>query len=462
MPAPIAHSAFHGLIGVACRDITPPVGIYARNWGAAKHDVHDAIHRPFTCTALALRAEAREPPLILLALDLGWWQRREDEWLVRGGVIEALGLDESRLMTCISHTHSGPALDRALAEEEGGQFIAPYLEKVREAAIAAAREALQRSIPAELTWESGSCTLARNRDLEDPDKPRYLCGVNPAVAADDTVMVGRVCADDGRIFATVVNYACHPVSLAADNHQLSPDYIGAMRETVEASTKAPCLFLLGACGDLTPREQYSGDPAVADRNGRFLGLSAVAVLAGMLPPRTRMVYAGAIESGAPLAAWRQEPAQASSALAARMVSVEHVLKPLPSVAQIEIELAGCTDRVMRERIFRKRNVRQAVGDGDTAIVQAQLWRVGDAVLVGHPNEAYSHLQIELRRRHADRAVVVMNLCSGAAVGYLPPRELYAHDIYQVWQTPYAAGVLEHFIDACDHALDEMCAVKAEA
>ncbi|MEQ9066645.1 MAG: hypothetical protein RLO18_07980 [Gimesia chilikensis] len=30
---------FRGRIGVATVDITPPVGIYARNWGAAKHDV---------------------------------------------------------------------------------------------------------------------------------------------------------------------------------------------------------------------------------------------------------------------------------------------------------------------------------------------------------------------------------------------------------------------------------------
>ena len=28
------------------------------------------------------------------------------------------------------------------------------------------------------------------------------------------------------------------------------------------------------------------------------------------------------------------------------------------------------------------------------------------------------------------------------LGYLPPRELFEHDIYQVWQTPFAPGGLE--------------------
>ena len=34
-PPPVALPEFAGLLGVAREDITPPVGIYARNWGAA-------------------------------------------------------------------------------------------------------------------------------------------------------------------------------------------------------------------------------------------------------------------------------------------------------------------------------------------------------------------------------------------------------------------------------------------
>ena len=37
---------FRGLIGVARRDVTPPVGIYARMWGAAKHDQAEGVHKP--------------------------------------------------------------------------------------------------------------------------------------------------------------------------------------------------------------------------------------------------------------------------------------------------------------------------------------------------------------------------------------------------------------------------------
>jgi hypothetical protein len=41
----------HCRFGVARRDVTPPVGIYSRSWGAATHDVAEGVHRPLTATA---------------------------------------------------------------------------------------------------------------------------------------------------------------------------------------------------------------------------------------------------------------------------------------------------------------------------------------------------------------------------------------------------------------------------
>src|SRR5690606_20518854 len=105
---------------------------------------------------------------------------------------------------------------------------------------------------------------------------RYLCGYNPASPADDTLLVGRVTRDsDDKVIATIVNYACHPTTLAWDNDQVSPDWVGAMRETVEQHTDgAPCVFLQGSSGELSPAIQYVGDVAWADRHGRYVGLSA--------------------------------------------------------------------------------------------------------------------------------------------------------------------------------------------
>jgi hypothetical protein len=45
------------------------VGIYSRNWGAAKHDAADGVHRPLTLTALTLQINAQSKPLVLIDAD---------------------------------------------------------------------------------------------------------------------------------------------------------------------------------------------------------------------------------------------------------------------------------------------------------------------------------------------------------------------------------------------------------
>ena len=94
-------------------------------------------------------------------------------------------------------------------------------------------------------------------------------------AADDTVLVGRVTERTGKVIATIVNYACHPVSLGGGNRLLSPDYIGAMRELVQQETGgALCVFFHGASGDMTPRRSYETEVDAAEQNGRAVNGSA--------------------------------------------------------------------------------------------------------------------------------------------------------------------------------------------
>jgi hypothetical protein len=117
------------------------------------------------------------------------------------------------------------------------------------------------------------------------------------------------------------------------------------------------------------------------------------------------------------------------------------------------------DRVQAERLLRKQRVRQAVGEGTTAVMPLWAWRVGSVLLIGQPNEAYSWLQTELRRRFPDQTIAVMNVVNGH-FGYLPPQELYREDIYQVWQTPFAPGCLERVLAAAEEAVQNLVAEES--
>jgi len=446
-------SAFRGVIGVAREDITPPIGIYARSWGAATHDVAEGIHRPLTATALTLKGDGA--PIALVAVDLGWWKAVDDERHVRDAVLKALDLDPARLMINMSHTHAGPATCREDRDKPGGALIAPYLDQVRDAVVRAVRRALESAAPGVLTWTTGRCDLAVNRDLPDPDRDRFVTGFNPHATADDAVLVGRVADPSGRVRAVVVNYACHPTSLAWENKLISPDYPGAMRELIEKEVPgALALYLHGPSGEVSPRRQYTGDAETADRNGRQLGYAALSALTGMLPPRSQLEYSGVVESGAPLAIWKPALRAASTALDARRIEVELPLKDMPSAAEIEASLKTCDDRVQAERLRRKLRVRRVVGEGKTAKVPLWVWRVGDGFFVGQPNEAYTLLQTGLRRRFPHSAITVLNLVNGS-IGYLAREELHGEDLYQVWQSPFGRGSLEIVLSSATAALSEL-------
>lgn len=445
--------SFEGVVGCARRDITPPLGIRARNWGAAVSDVATGVHRPLTLTALSL-AGGDGVPAYLVTADLGWWRAAGDEAAVRHAVLRDLDCAPDRLLLHLVHTHAGPSLCTAEADLAGGALIAPYLQRLADAVTDACREATQRAVPAQVSWAVGRCGLAVHRDLRVDG--RELVAFTPGVAADDTLVVGRAVGADGGPVATLVNYACHPTTLAWQSTVLSPDWVGAAREVVEKATGAPCLVLQGASGELSPREQYSGDPALADRHGRAVGWAALSALATLPPAGQQLRLDRVVESGAAVGVWEPEAATAPGNLTTIRVEVELVARAQVDADSADSRWSAIEQRAAQER--HRRAVRRREGyveetpDGFRARHPLWVWRLGDAAVVAHPGEAYSALQVELRRRHPDLAVMVLNLTNGPGFVYLPPAQTYGRDVYQVWQTEVAAGSLETLIDAADTLL----------
>lgn len=452
---PMTHCAF----GVAKRDVTPPVGIYSRSWGAATHDVAEGVHRPLTATAAVFVPLGGEgTTLALVALDIGWFQHAPDEVALRTAILERTGLGEAELLVQMSHTHAGANTNSRLEGRPGTELIAPYLERLTAGVADAVVEARSTAVEAFVTYGRGRCGLAANRDFWDPEAERYVCGYNPDGAADDTVLVARATDASGRTVATFFNYACHPTTLAWKNRLLSPDFVGAAREVLESAFDAPALFLQGASGELAPRDDYVGDPTVADRNGRQLGHAAAAAIEALPPPGTRFVYTGIVASGANLGTWTYrpcEPAQLAAAghLESVLTGVDLVRKEDVGVVE-SLSSASLDSPQEREKAMRREFLRLALGEGSTHRMPLWAWRLGEALLVAVPNEPYSVFQVELRRRLAGTPLLVLMTTNGG-VGYLPPRETYSTGRYQEQQSPYAPGGLEQSIEAAAQALEPL-------
>jgi hypothetical protein len=260
------------------------------------------------------------------------------------------------------------------------------------------------------------------------------------------------------VLATLVNYACHPTTLAWENRLLSPDYIGATRETLEGIYGAPCLFLYGAAGELGPREGFVGDTAIADRNGRQLGYAAASALEALPPPATRFCYTGVVASGANLGTWSYRPLDPAARercarLEQRTIQVPLQRKSVLTAVDPPDEQGG--DPIAEaEKAMRRRFIQVALGDDPIHQMPVWLWRLGDALVVASPNEAYSRLQTELRARFARQPILVLG-CTNGTLGYLPPRETYGSGLYQEQQSPFAPGCMEQTIETVAQALETL-------
>jgi hypothetical protein len=449
--------------GIAVRDVTGHAGMYMRWWGAANHDVADGVHRPSTATAAIIAPlDGSGPELALVALDYCCFMGPDDERVLRQTVRERTGIAEEAFILNCAHQHSTVNAGSQIADKPGGEFGAAYRARLADAITDAIREARAQSAPAWITYGQGRCNLAVNRDYWDAEASRWACGYNPDAPADDTVLVARVTGDDGTVLATLLNYACHPTTLAWDNHLLSPDYVGAAREVLERAFGAPALFMQGASGDLAPRVGYVGDTAVADRNGRQLGYAAASAIEAIPPAGTTYTYTGIVVSGADIGTWAYEPSGAddlrgASRLDARMEGVPLAIKEIPSAAELEAKLAAATERAEGEKLHRRLGLRRSLGETETHMMPLWFWRLGDAVLVGISEEPYSILQQTLRRSFPDTPIFVLGVTNGS-LGYLCPRETYGTGRYQEMQSPYQPGCLEATIEA---AIQGITAVLAD-
>ena len=468
-------------LGIARGDITPPVGIYHRMWGAARHDRSAGVHRPLTATAIVFQQASSDPSSttqqVLIALDHCLLAPSEIDKLVTE-IQRKTGITREVVLVVHSHTHAAGLMSRDRVELPGGDLIPAYLDSVHQTVGMLVGQAITNLQDVTITYATGRCDLAGQRDFFDEQSNQYVCGYNPSGLADDTVLVARVTGTGNKTLATLVNYACHPTSLAWDNQLISPDFPGAMREVVEDATGAPCVFVQGAAGDLGPRDGFVGDVDVADRNGRQLGYAVLSALHSLGPPETRFQYTGPVVSGATIGTWKHVALPDDRQRSCKKWCVDRELLDLnyraglPKTDDLEAERAklASEEQAARERddepaaadlralVERKTRVLARLENlpaGESYPFQVVLWRLGDAIWLAMQGEPYNLLQRSIRERFAGTPIIVGTVANGSGTCYLPPAELYGTGIYEESISVLEAGSLERLIEECTRRIENL-------
>jgi hypothetical protein len=352
-----------------------------------------------------------------------------------------------------THTHSGPNTFRLATISDGLDMAISYLESLPLRVAGAVWQAQKCMREVRIGAGLGRCEFNVNRRFKTGDG-RIIVGQNWDGPVDHSVRILRF-DDLAQIpVGIILHYACHPTTMAWDCTSFTPDYPGAARETVESQMLAPCLFLQGAAGNVTPNEGFSGDVRVYRRLGKILGLEASKVATNLNTRPYRERFSRILESGASIAAYERIPIEPEeNVLQIRSRTLKLPLRNFPDPKDLVQELQLLDEALLEaRRTGNTEELRAATARATQANARANRarlyhgkshidWlmqgiRIGPAALLSIPGEPYT----ELNRRILEDSPFKVTMFSGysnGGFGYLPTREAYTDGGYEVDASPFS-------------------------
>ena len=366
--------------GAATVDITPPLGGKMAGY-AGRDDGSQAIADPLQAKALVFADGETKAAIIandLLGLPAALVGR------VRERVAAATDIPPGAVMVCCSHTHFGPDVE----DEAAGAYVDVLCDTLATAAILA--NASLR--PARVGHGAGAVdTISFNRHTILPDGKAQTNYRMPADTSkltfgpiDPSVRVLRVDGADGAPIASLVNFACHPVTSTDRMLTLSADYPGHAMNVIEREEGGVCLFGLGCAGNIVPIRREGAYPRMI---GQTLG-------------------------GEALKAWQWiETSDENGAI--RSASRDLVL-PLKEGGEETIEVSALA--------------------------------VGGAVFVALPGEIFVEIGLDIADRSGADGLFTFTMGNGY-VGYIATRVAYEQGGYESGASRFAPGCGEALADA---------------
>jgi hypothetical protein len=376
-------------VGLAKIDITPNYPIRLNGFGFRRTE-SEGVTQPIWAKALAIGTDEQKP-LILITIDsLGIRLPMIEEVAKR--LKSKAGIERDRFVVMFTHCHTTPKLKGASdtvfsapIPPEHQAHIDRYDREVTDALEKVALAALADRKPAKLGWAVGKVGFAKNRRT-------------PGGPVDHRLpMLVVKSADNGKVRAVYVAYACHCVTLS--NNKISGDWAGFAAEAIQRDNPGAIALVSIGCGsDSNPNsDSVGGNVAVVAEQG-----AEIAHEVQRLQKLPLQQIAGPIST--------------------TLKHIELPLKPLPSRSELEAVAAqnspeGYNAKYQLAKLDRGEPLQSAI---DYPI---QTWAFGDSLaMVFLAGEVCVDYSIRLRQEF-DPARLWINGYSNDFCCYVPSERL---------------------------------------
>ena len=426
--------------GASRVNITPFLGGPMAGYGArdrGSESIHDELY------AKALVLDDGKTGVALITTDLIGIDRdfAED---VRTLIEERVGLPPDRVWLCGSHTHFGPSVSTSRTNDGNvDPFDRAYGDVLAAKLATAVQLAHSRLRPARLgAGATRAEGISYNRRLiRDDGKvemsltlPLPYEGLKFGPVDPEVGLLKIEGEDDGDTIASLVNFACHPVSSTDRMYEFTADYPGYAMDLIESAEGGICLFALGCAGNIVPIQRQG-------RSKRQVGLSLGGCALNALQ-------------------WIRTTGQVR--IRAARKSIELPLRKFPPTARMERQIADA-EAALNSAMKRKAPSREITecrealglarslprwserfGGRKTRSTEIQVFWIGDVPIIGLPGEVFVELGLRIKKALDAFPVLVVSLSNDSA-GYIPVRQAYRQGGYESNVSAFAPGCGEHLV-----------------
>ncbi len=288
-------------LGTSKVDITPARPVPLAGFAVRSNKgPYEGVSHPLHARILLFQhvdEQGRKTSLALVSADLLWWgSDRVPELKKR---IRARWAADEIILTS-THTHSGPQTSTLFAPSLGKPEM-DYIVLLEDRLLKGVSAAAGRLEPVAVEWGKGSCSIGIYRRTRNGDVIDF--GPNPNGPVDHDLNVIRFTAENHRVKAILVHYACHPVT-TTDNF-VSSEFTGFAMDRLEQSLgeETVAAFLQGTCGDINPSvhgQFCTGGDAEVTRLGHILADDVQRALENMETLQSKALASKTVHLNIPL------------------------------------------------------------------------------------------------------------------------------------------------------------------
>ena len=394
-----------------------PSGVYLSGYGDRDKPnigTHDPIHTK------AVTISNGEKTIMFITNDLIGLDEDIANKIIFG-IKGNFNIPEENIFISATHTHAAPDIfdwefdKRFFQYELNKQAKENIIQTIVENGLKSTKELKKVS----LEFGQSRCKgVASNRIEKD-------------APVDDLVSSIFLIGEDKLPICTIVNYACHPTVLGAENIYISSDYPGVLQRLVEEKfgEDSICMFMNGACGNQSTRftrrcqdfnevermgKLLFGSMLVSYDNRKTIEDSSINGIKEYFEfPRKRLPNKEEAKAYYETMSQKLNEAKKDSKL------------PPEELRGIITKYQGASMTLKLQEVLENLNLRAAI----------QLARLGSLVFVGVPVELFNDYGFLIKEKSKFPNTIIVGYTNGM-LGYVYTPESYRDGDYEAWSSPF--------------------------